>query len=433
MLIRNPNRLTVASLKLLMFSILFISSSVSFAQSAVGLNIDSCYAMAERNYPLIQQYDLIEKSKEYTISNAGKAYLPQISITGIGAYIISGLPTIEFPNSEPSEKHDVQFIGIGQVKQTLWDGGATRTQKEVAEASASVEKANLDVSIYDLHERINQLYFGILLIDEQLRQLSILNDNLIRSLNGAKLTKEQGLSYQTDVDEVKTEMLGVDKRMIEFNFTRKGYIDMLALMVGVNLPETVQLEMPSAVESYASFTSERPELSVFANQLKLIEATASFDKVSVMPKFGVMAAGILIEPGISFATENMSSLALAGISVSWNIAGLYKLSNNNKLNQIKMDRIHNQQETFLFNNHVQLIQISGEIDRQKAILSIDDEIVAMRSKIRNGYQLKYESGLCSMNDLISAINRESEARSTRSLHHLQLLMGLYNYKTNTGH
>lgn len=433
MFIRNPDRLIVVNFKILIISILNLFSSVSFAQSAAVLNIDSCYAMAERNYPLIRQYSLIEKTKEYTISNAGKAYLPQISITGIGAYIISGLPTIELPYSEPAEKHDVQFIGIGQIQQTLWDGGATRTQKEVAEASATVEKANLDVSIYDLHERINQLYFGILLIDEQLRQLSILNENLTRGMNSATLTKEQGLSYQTDVDEVKTEMLSVDQRRIEFSFTRKGYVDMLALMVGTDLTETIQLEMPPAVESYASFTSDRPELNVYANQLKLIEATASFDKVSVMPKFGAMAAGILIEPGMSFATENLSSLALAGISVSWNIAGLYKLSNNDKLNQVKMDRIHNQRETFLFNNNVQLVQISGEIDRQKAILSNDDEIVAMRNKIKNGYQLKYESGLCSMNDLISAINRESEARSIRALHHLQLLLGLYNYKTKTGH
>ncbi|HNS16955.1 MAG TPA: TolC family protein [Bacteroidales bacterium] len=430
---RNSKGPADASPGLLAMSILLLCSSFSFSQSATVLNIDSCYFLAERNYPLIRQYDLIEKTKEYTISNAHKAYLPQISITGIGAYIISGLPSIDIPMMEPAEEHDFQFIGIGQIQQTIWDGGATRTQKEVATANAAAESANADVSIYEVRERVNQLYFGILLIDEQLRQLSILNDNLARGLNSAKLTKEQGLTYQTDVDEVRTELLNAGQRQIEFNFARKGYVDMLAFMMGTELPDSVQLETPLAVESYASLTVSRPELTVFSSQLKLIEATSSFDKVSVMPKFGLMGAGILMEPGMSFATETLSSLALAGLSVSWNTAGLYKLSNNKKLNQLKMDLITNQQETFLFNNHLQLMQLSSEIEKQNAILGNDDEMVSLRGKIKNGYQLKYDNGICSMNELISAINKESEARSARALHQMQLLMSLYDYKIKTGH
>ncbi len=432
MIKRHLKRRSVARFRLMTFGILLFCSSSSFAQSATVLHIDSCYAMAERNYPLIRQYDLIEQSKEYTISNAGKAYLPHISVTGIGAYIISGLPTLQLPSMPAAEKHDIQFIGIGQINQTIWDGGATRAQKEVATENAGVEKASIDVSVYQIHERIQQLYFGILLIDEQLKQLSILKENLNRSLNSVQLTRDQGLTYQTDVDEVKTELLSVGQREIEFSFARRGYIEMLAFMTGTAIPESVQLEEPVAVESYASMTNNRPELNVYESQLRLLDASSSFDKVSVMPRFGLMGAGIFIQPGVSFATENLSSLALAGVSVSWNTAGLYKFSNNKKLNQVKMDRIRNQQETYLFNTDLQTKQVSSEIEKQEAILSNDDGIVVLRGNIRNGYQLKYDNGLCSMNELISAINRESEARVARALHRVQLLISLYQYKTILG-
>jgi hypothetical protein len=154
--------------------------------------------------------------------------------------------------------------------------------------------------------------------------------------------------------------------------------------------------------------------------------------VTVMPKFGVLAAGILIEPGMSFGTESISSLALAGLSVSWNTSGLYKLSSNKKLNTIKMDKVNNQRETFLFNNTLQLKQSSFEIEKQKEIIRSDDEIVLMRSRIRSAYQLKYDNGICSMNEVIAAINKEAEARSSQALHSVQLLMSLYNYKTKTG-
>jgi len=429
---RNSYQPEYPSLRILAITVLIIISSQSFAQTTSVLKIDSCYAMASRNYPLIRQYDLIEKSKEYTISNANKAYLPQISITGIGAYIISGLPTISLPNTEPADKSDFQFIGIAQLNQVIWDGGATRAQKDIAEAGAEVDKAAIDISTYELHERINQLYFGILVIDEQMKQLEILVDNLNRSLKNLELTLDNGLTYQSDVDEVKAELLNVGQKKTEFTYVRKGYIDMLAFMVGKPLPETVQLERPVVLESYYSLANNRPELNLYANQIRMIEASSSIDKVTVMPKFGVLAAGILIEPGMSFGTESISSLALAGLSVSWNTSGLYKLSSNKKLNTIKMDKVNNQRETFLFNNTLHLKQTSFEIEKQKEIIRSDDEIVLMRSRIRSAYQLKYNNGICSMNEVIAAINKEAEARSSQALHSVQLLMSLYNYKTKTG-
>lgn len=425
--------MTVFMLELFALGVFLLLPHSSYTQTAVVFNIDSCYAKATRNYPLIKQYDLIEKSKEYTISNANKAYLPQVSLTGIGAYIISGLPAINLPNAEPSEKSDVQFIGIGQINQLIWDGGATHSKKEVANATAGVDKATVDVSLYAIRERVNQLYLGILLIDEQLKLLAILDENLTRSLKNVTLSKENGLAYQPDVDLVKTEMLNAEQKKIEFDFTRKGYVDMLSFMIGSAIPETAIFNPPVSVELYSNLNNIRPELSLYDNQLKLVEASSSFDQVSVMPKIGLLGAGVLIEPGISFASSTLSSLAIAGISVSWSISGLYSLSSNNKLNKTRLDRINNQREVFLFNNNLQLKQVSSEIDKRKAILGNDDEIVALRGNIKNAYQLKYDSGMCSINDLITSINAESEARSNRSLHHVQLLMSLYNYKTISGH
>ena len=430
---RFLKRLTGLRPELLTINVFLFISAISYSQTANIITIDSCYAMASRNYPLIKQYDLIERSKEYTISNANKAYLPQVSITGIGAYIISGLPTIALPNTAPPEKNDFQFIGIAQLNQAIWDGGAARTQKNMAEAGADVDKATVDISVFDIRDRINQLFFGILVIDEQMKQLDILTENLDRSLKNVKLTKENGLTYQSDVDEVKAELLNAGQRRIEFIYTRRGYADMLGFIMGTPLDENVQLEKPVVIESYTSLANNRPELGLYANQLKLVEASSASDKVSLMPKFGVMGLGVLIEPGMSFGTESINSLALAGLSMTWNTGGLYRYWTNKKLNQVKLDKIKNQEETFLFNNTLQLKQGSNEIEKQKEIIRNDDEIVLLKSRIRNAYQLKYDNGMCSITDLINAINKESESVSTRSLHHVQMLMSLYNYKTRTGH
>jgi len=412
--------------------LLLLSTCLAFSIADAQVNIQNCQDKARANYPMIRQYDLIAKSTDYTISNANKAYLPHVSITGIGGYVISGLPSMSAPGQPEAEPEKVQLIGIAQINQTLWDGGATRSQKDIAKASSEVEKSTVDVSFYSIRERVNQLYFGILVIDEQLKQLDILNENLARNLNKIKLSKDNGLAYQSDVDEVKAEVLNLEQKKIEFSFTRKGYLEMLSYLIGEKLVDQVQLEKPAMPEAVESLTNNRPELSLYANQMKLIEAQSSVNKVSNMPKIGLIGAGILMEPGVNLGASKLDNLAIAGISLSWNTSGLYKNSNNKKLDKIRTDRIANQQETFLFTNKLQLTQTTSEIEKQKSIIAKDDEIVSLKSSIIKSYQLKYDNGMCSMNDLITSMNKESEARSSRALHIVQLLMSMYNYKNING-
>ncbi|HEV8514287.1 MAG TPA: TolC family protein [Cyclobacteriaceae bacterium] len=408
---------------LLMMSVGFVSAQIS---------IESCQEKAKANYPLIKQYDLISKSVEYNISNANKAYLPQISVTGIGAYIFKGLPQTTLPGVPPKEPDKFQLIGIGQLNQTIWDGGATRSQKEIAKANGEVERANIDVALHSIKERVNQIYFGILLIDEQVNQLVILQGTINRNLNAVTLSKDNGLAYQTDVDELKAESMKLDQRKIEFRYTRKGYIEMLSYLTGQQLNEEAQLQKPVVLDSVYSHSNNRPELNLYANQRKLSIAQASINRVYNMPKIGVLGAGVLIEPGIGFGTSTLNSIAIGGVSVAWNTSGIYKTSNNRQLDKIRMDRISNQEETFLFGTNLQLKQTQSDIEKQKAVLAKDHEIVELKEKIRNGYQKKYENGMSSMNDVIQAINKESEAKSQEAMHQVQLLMSLYQYQTING-
>jgi len=396
------------------------------------VSIQSCQEKARTNYPLIKQFDLISKSTEYTLSNASKAYLPQISLTGIGAYIFKGLPQFSIPGTTPEENSKFQMIGIGQINQTVWDGGATHTQKEIITAGSEVEKASIDVALHAVKERVNQIYFGILLIDEQINQLHLGKEMLDRNVKAITLSKNNGLVFQTDVDELKAEVLSMNQKEIEFTFSRKGYVTMLSYLIGEQLPDDVHLEKPVAIESVVTLSNQRPELQLYANQRKLSLAQSSVQRVYNMPKIGLLGAGVLIEPGMSFGPSTLSSVALGGLSVSWNTAGLYKTSNNKQLNQIQLDKISSQEETFLFSTNLQLKQSGSEIEKQKSILTNDREIVTLKEKIRAAYQLRYDNGSCSMNDLIQAIHKESEARGQEALHQVQLLLNLYLYQTISG-
>lgn len=412
-------------------TLIFVLAITFRPVSAQILTLTTCYEKAKQNYPLIKQYDLIDKSTEYTISNAGKAYLPKISVTGIAGYVIKGLPSLASSAAETSEDK-FQFIGIGQLNQTIWDGGATHAQKEIIKASAEVDRAEIDIALHNIYERVNQLFFGILLMDEQLQLQGILTGNLKRNLNAVKLSNENGVGYSSDVDEVNVELLKVEQRVAEIQFVREGYINMLSMMTGEPLGATIKLEKPVVGSDLDNLKVNRSELNFYQFQRNQVEAQHALTRVSYMPKVGLLGAGIMVQPGFAFGPEKINSLAIAGLSLSWNTDGLYKSSNNRELSKISLDRISNQQETFLFNTKLQLTQQRSDIEKQRTIIAKDQQIVLLKSSIKNAYEQKYQNGMCTMNDLLLATNGETEARSNQALHEAQLLLSIYTYKTTSG-
>jgi len=411
--------------KLYLFKSICFLAIINTAQ-AQTLTIEQSYQLAVDNYPLIKQYELIEKSKEYTLSNANKGYLPQISLTAIEGYVFG-----DFPGMGSSGNQDkFKFIGLGQINQTIWDGGATKTQKKIIEASSNADKASVQVSLNDLRSRVNQLYFGILLIDEQLKQLEIQNTIIANNIDRVKKLNENGLAYKTDVDEMKVEQLNLNRQKKDFQYTQKGYKTMFSYLIGKNIDQT-KLEKPINTFSLDN-TINRPEQLRFTSQRNLITAQSDMQKVSLMPKVGLLGAGVVLAPGIQLGNNKTSAIGVAGLSVGWDIKGLYKNSNEKELTKLELNKIAVQEETFLFNTKLQMSQKRADIERQTAILKDDDEIVKLRQSIREGYQLKYDTGAGPLIDLLNATEKEGNARTEKALHEIQLLMSVYEYQTIKG-
>ena len=60
--------------------------SLSFSLFALliygQITLEECQRKTRENYPLVRQYGLIEKTKEYNLANASKANLPQFTLSG---------------------------------------------------------------------------------------------------------------------------------------------------------------------------------------------------------------------------------------------------------------------------------------------------------------------------------------------------------------
>ena len=157
--------------------------------------------------------------------------------------------------------------------------------------------------MHDLRSRVNQLYFGILLVDEQLKQLEIQNTILSNNINRIKQLNDNGLAYKTDVDEIRVEQLKLNQQRTEFNYTRNGYVTMLSLLIGVKINEQTILQKPLVSNQLSDLQIIRPELSLYKSQRNLVNAQADMQQVNLMPKIGLLGAGVLLAPGINLGSS----------------------------------------------------------------------------------------------------------------------------------
>ena len=404
-----------------------LMTQLSFGQ----LSLNECQEKARVNYPLIQQFDLIEQSKEYNISNAKKAYLPQFDVNLIGG-IVEGFPELPVPGASSSSELNTQMIGILQFNQVLWDGGMTKAKKGVITASSEIEKADLEVNLYSLYDRVNGIFFGTLLIDEQINQLILLKKNLERNMNLVQTAIDGGTAYNTDLDEIKVEIMNVEQKLDELNYSKMAYLNMLGKMIGIDLPNDQKLIKPDVEENYTSTELNRPELKLFDERSNLIESQSKLNRSSLYPKVGLLAFGTLINPGISFGQQNIDQILVAGLNLSWNIGGLYRNGNNKKLADLNNSKIANQRATFLYSTNLEMSKIDQDIAKYNALIERDGALLVLKTKIKKDYDLKYENGVCTLNDLLERINDENLAKQNLIVHEIQLLMAVYKHKTTTG-
>lgn len=407
---------------------LLLGATLTSAQ----LTLDACQRQAQANYPQVRQYGLIEKSREYDLSNAGKGYLPQFSLSGKATYQsdITKLP-VEIPGIDVKTAPKDQYQVMLEVQQTIWDGGDIHARKRMTHAASDVEMGKQEVDMYALNDRINQLFFGILLLDEQLKQNQLLLDELARTHQQVSNYIANGIASQSDLDAVSVEQLNTKQRRIELETSRHAYLNMLSAFIGKGVSAEAILSKPVLEEEASSVESgmnNRPELRWFDAQGEQLRVQESTLNTRLMPRFGLFVQGAYGNPGLNMLRDEFNTYYIAGVRMSWNFGSLYTLKNDRR----RIDNIRQQIETsrdvFLFNTRLQATQQDASVVSMRRQMKDDDEIIRLRENIRRAAEAKVENGTLTVTDMLREITNESMAKQTKALHEIQLLMNIQQLK-----
>lgn len=411
--------------------LMLICGHWAMAQQSNSLTLDNCLEMAKQNYPLIKQYTLIKKTKEYSIANAQKGYLPQFNVSGQATYqsAVTQIP-ISLPNVDIPTMSKDQYKLYGEVSQSITDLFTVKDQKEYIKANSEIEVQKTEVELYKLRERINNLYFGILLIDAQIKQTELLKKDIQSGIEKTNVAIANGVALKSTADNLKAELLKTDQRTIELKATRKGYADMLALFIGNPIDENTVLEKPH--RKMLTNTINRPELKLFDLQKKSFDAQEKLLTAKNLPRLSVFFQGGLGRPGLNMLDNDFQAYYIGGLRLSWNITGFYTYKNEKKMIANSQSMIDIQRETFLFNTNLTLKQQNADITKIQELIETDKSIVTLRESVKNTTKNQLTYGTATTNDYLIAVNAEDQAKQNLILHEIQLLMTEYNTQTTAG-
>ena len=415
-----------------------LSVFILLAPSSMAITLEECYEKAKANYPLIEQYQLTERLKDYSFVNASSAWIPQLVLSGQATYQSA---VTEFPDEMTAmyEKVglDIQGLNRDQYKlmlaltQTIWDGGTSKAQKDVARADAEIANLQVEKELDALNSRINQIYFGVLVLTENLQTNLYMDTLLQNNLKQMQSALDNGMVMQSDFDQIKVEILTLRQQRTQLTHTINAYRQVLSLFIGETIADYEPFIRPS-IPIIDKEANNRTELRLFDAQIAKNEAQRRQINSLVMPRFDLFAQGWYGRPGLNLFDDminnNFSFNAIAGIRLNWNISGLY--THKNKLNQLKTanDAIEVQRKTFVWNLNLQQSQIEQEIEKMSQLKADDNEIVELRKSIRKTSESKYQNGTITMSDLLRDITNENNAIQTRTLHELDLLRKIYDLK-----
>jgi outer membrane protein TolC len=407
-------------------------SFLSFVCKSQPLTIYECYEKTEKNYPLIEQLELISLSEKYNLQNVSRAWIPQVQLYG-KATLQSDAPSFSIDMSPlglplkmsvnvPKDQYQTYL----QLNQVIWDGGQIRSAKKTIQAATEVQRKQNEVDMYALRGRVNDLFFGIILYDNQLEQVNVNLQELQRNLEKVTKLSELGFANESDIDAVKVEQISAEQAIIQLITMREAFVAMLSAFMGEELDPDVALQKPEIV--MIQDVNNRFELQLFDAHIASQKIQNMQILAKNMPKIGFFLQGGFARPGLNMFDTGFKPYAIGGVQLNWGFGNLYTLKNEKRIIENNACNIEINREVFLLNQSIQIKQQRAIAEQYSKILTSDDEIIRIRENIYRASEAKTEYGTMSVTDLMRDLNMEHAAKAQKIVHEVCYLKALYDLK-----
>jgi len=417
--------------KLFLLIALLIAGVANAQQNAVTL--EQCLSAAMKNSPLSGQNVLYEKTSGLLQQNTDNGRLPVVNVNGQATYQNE---VIELPYKIPGIASPVipkaQYKVSLDANQLIYGGGTMDVQNSLEEYNRRINQQNNDAELYKIRERINQLYFNILLSGLN----AVVINNTIADLE-ARLTKvkssvKEGVLIPSSADVLKAEILKAGQRLLEVKMQKRALISTMQVLTGLDIDENAVFEEPGMTVDLSVYTNLRPEYGVFSLMQQKLEATKKLSVARDLPKvYGFGSAGYG-NPGYNVFKEGSTFFYTVGAKVTWNVWNWNQSVREKQILDLNSHILENQKNAYDLANKAQVQQYLSDISKAEELIKSDDEIIRLRKSITLSAAAQLENGVLTASDFVSEQMAEEQAMLNRNLHKMQHLQAKSLYKAATG-
>ncbi|MEI6764559.1 MAG: TolC family protein [Bacteroidota bacterium] len=421
----------IQKVKKSIFVLMLLSPFCMNAQSKDTLSLQYFYQHAQANYPITRQKDLMTQATDIKIKNLTKAYFPQVYLNGQAGYQ-SDVTSVQIPMIKLPGLDKDSYKATLDVSQTLWDGGASSAQKHLEQAGLQVDQQGVEVEIIRLKERINQLFFSVLLFQENERLLLNAQEQIRAQLKKVEAGVEGDILLSSNADVLKAELLKSDQQMIEIRMGKNTALEMLGELSGISIPAGSACGIPDLAVNTGTEENNRPEMKLYDLQMVKLDASKKIADTRLMPKisaYGQLGYG---RPGLNMLSNEFNDWYMFGAKVSWNVWNWNLSKNEKKIADLQKEIVTTQKETFIKNVNVNARKDIGDIEKYSQLIEKDLEITALRKKITQTSSAQLENGVITATEYITELNNELQAALNLELHKIQKQMAKISFLSDTG-
>jgi outer membrane protein TolC len=418
--------------KFIITGLFAIITTLAYTQETITL--EDCRDSAIINYPLTRQKTMLMESSELKIKNLNKNYLPSMAINGQVHYQsdVTQIPIQNLPIAgiEPLEKDWYKFSL--DVNQVLYDGGITKYQKELEETNHEIDQQNIEIEYFKLQQKINSIYFTILLLRENKKVLQLHKTTLEARLKDVESGIQNGIILASNGDVLSAEILTIEQAIEETEISETTAILVMNEYTGLHLSEKTAFLKPEIEMPLEGFMLNRPEYNLLSIQQKKIDATKQLTHSHNLPKLSAFGQAGYGRPGFDMLKNEFTDYYMIGARLNWSFWDWNKSRKEREILDLQNQIIETQKETFTKNLQADLTNKKSEISKIEEKIKRDQELIRLREKITASASSQLKNGTITSSDYLTELNAESKARLDMQVHLIELLRAKTDYITTTG-
>jgi len=419
-------------MKLTGIILLVLTTNLLWGQTD-SLELNKCRELAIQRYPLKGDLEKNLESSELKMETIKNIYLPSLQLTG--QYVHMGdvtHMTIDNPMFSVPVVGKDQYKMVIEGKQVIYDGGLTKRRKELENTSLMTDNQDIEVKLYQLNDQVNEMYFMVLMFQDQNRLLELTKINLQEQLKTIESGVRNGALMPGDADIVKAEILKLDQRIVELKSGKASGIEMLSELMDTTISAEVVLISPKLSKENSIETINRPEYKLLELQSEKIDKLDKLNRAYRYPYFGAFGQFGYGYPGMNMFEDKANIIYSFGVNLSWTIWDWGKVKRESQLNRISSEKITTQKQIFDKNLNIAIVQETSKIKQLEQSLISDAEIIALRERITSAKSSQLKNGVITSSEYIVELNAETQAKINKQLHEIQLLKSILKLNTLRG-